>query len=181
MRIALFRRLPKLVAPRLADGPLVDTDSNASMSTEEAAARWPTLTSELRDLQEVLVPVYQECSLAAGVEQNRHRRQQVLLLVGGLLTATFGAVQAALSASVWPGIVVAGVAAGTSAVASVGRQSGALDAYLAYRLRAEQLRSTYFSYLMPDPPESESERRDRRCRLQQRVVEIRYDDRGAPG
>jgi hypothetical protein len=179
MTIALFRRLPKLVASRGTDHPLVDPATNASITVDDAVARWPLLTTELRDLEEVLVPVYQECSLAVGLEQNRHRRQQVLLLVGGLLTAAFGAVQAALSDSVWPGIVVAGVAAATSAVASIGRESGALDAYLSYRLRAEKLRSTYFTYLTRAEPASDTERREQRCWLQQQVVEIRYDDRSA--
>lgn len=184
-RIALFTRFPRLHVPPSAvrsdgDGSdertlLLDPAGNP-IPLGTASAAFKSLGPDLEVLQAVLVPTYLECEEEASVEQNRHRRQQVALIVGGLLTSIFGAVQAAIPHRVWPGIVVASVAAATTGFASVGRQSGAQDGYLVNRLRAEKLRSLYFSYLAHRPDEPSTERVSK---LREQVVSIRYEVQGA--
>src|SRR3954452_9180989 len=150
-RVALFARFPHFRPRR----PEKDTgnrtalydEAGASVPLERATEQYPMLADDLHELQEIVMPLYWECDSEANLEQNRYRRQQVLLVIGGLVTSVFGAVQAAASGQVWPGLVVSAAAAASSAFASIGRQSGALDAYLEHRLRAERLRSLYFSVL----------------------------------
>ena len=141
---------------------------------DAAADEYRHLAPALRDLQAVVVPLYDECNTEALLEQNRHRRQQVLLLIGALLTTSFGSIQAALTGSVWPGIVVAIVAAATSAVSSVGRRSASLDRYLEFRRRAERLRSLYFRHLAGSIDGAEP--RASRATLQEQAVSLRYDN-----
>jgi len=179
-RVALFRRFPALigrppVAPfDVASDTLLDvTDKSRPLTLEAAAVRYRHLAPALRELQSVVVPLYDECNTEALLEQNRHRRQQVLLLIGALLTTSFGSIQAALAGSVWPGIVVAIVAAATSAVSSVGRRSASLDRYLDFRRRAERLRSLYFRHLAGSIDGAEP--RASRAALQEQAVALRYD------
>lgn len=182
--IALFAHLPRFWrSPGGGPGAVDDLTllfdpSDQAISIGEATSRYPTLAGDLATLQDTVIPLYRECDIEAAVEQNRHRRQQVILIVGGLLTSSFGAVQAALAHQVWPGIVVSSVAAATTAFASVGRQSGALDAYLASRLRAERLRSTYFNYLAHGDA-TVTDPRERNCALRDEITAIRYEDQGA--
>jgi heme exporter protein D len=180
-RVALFRRFPALIgrpaaAPfDAASDTLLDvTDQSRPLTLEAAADQYRHLAPALRELQAVVVPLYDECNTEALLEQNRHRRQQVLLLIGALITTSFGSIQAALAGSVWPGIVVAVVAAATSAVSSVGRRSASLDRYLEFRRRAERLRSLYFRYLAGSVGGAEPHAS--RAALQEQAVSLRYDN-----
>src|SRR5262245_46947077 len=97
-RIALFARLPRWLR-RTAGRPeddltlLVD-EQGTLLDTATASALYPALADRIVALQTLLVPLFRECDEEAAVEQNRYRRQQVTLIIGGFLTATFGAVQA---------------------------------------------------------------------------------------
>jgi hypothetical protein len=169
-RVALFAYFPTVRAPRGPTSPLL-----SSAHDED-----PDLHADLVLLESVLFPTYERFDQRARLEQNRHRRQQVLLIVGGLLTTVFGAVQAAAATQAWPGIVVSGVGAATAAVASVGRQSGALDGYLANRLKAERLRSTAFTFLAGSARSEGTESGDPECWLRDRVTGISYEQTAGP-
>ena len=142
-----------------------------------ALADDPDLHDDVTLVHDVLLPAFDRFDQRAKLEQNRHRRQQVLLILGGMLTTVFGAVQAALASQAWPGIVVAGVGAATAAVASVGRQSGALDAYLGNRLKAERLRSTAFAFLAGLHDVEHDTSADPECWLREQVTDISYEER----
>jgi hypothetical protein len=177
-RIAMFARFPRFLPRSDPEGDpaatlLVD-ESDEPVDLTRACDEFPALADALTELQHVVVPLYRECDAQALLEQNRHRRQQVLLIGGGLLTTTFGLIQAVLIGEVWPGIVVTSFAAATAAVASVGRQSAALDGYLTNRLRAEQLRSAYFLYLSTEADHHPG----RHGELREQVTAIRYGDLG---
>src|SRR5204863_8516674 len=109
-RIALFARFPRWLR-RLSGRPaddltlLVD-DDGTFLDVARAGALYPALADRIVELQAVLVPLFRECDAEAAVEQNRYRRQQVTLIIGGFLTATLGAVQAAVGKQAWPGIAV---------------------------------------------------------------------------
>src|SRR4051812_9044194 len=92
---AVLRRLPILNRP-------------ATPSIVDAQARelFPSLRDDLDFLEDALVPDFVECDLAAQREQNRHRRQQLLLVAAGSVGAILGAVQAALENATWPGLLV---------------------------------------------------------------------------
>lgn len=134
---AMLRRLPSLDRPKPT--PIVDA---------EVMDEFPALRKDLEFLEENLVPEFIECDLASLREQNRHRRQRLLLVVAGSVGAVLGAVQAALENVTWPGLLVTLVAV-LSAVFTQRVQHGrALPRYLDERAKAERLRSVYFQYLV---------------------------------
>ncbi|MGZ4604076.1 MAG: DUF4231 domain-containing protein [Kineosporiaceae bacterium] len=119
--------------------PIVDRD---------AADEFPELREDLNFLAEKLVPEFVECDLAALREQNRHRRQQLLLVAAGSTGAVLGAVQAAFDDVRWPGLLVALVALLSAVFAQRVQHGRALPRYLDERAKAERLRSIYFQYLV---------------------------------
>jgi hypothetical protein len=171
-RRSLRQRLPLLVVfPRLRFRPA----SPAQLLTPSARSRYPALQQRLDDVDNVVYPAFVSCDEAAEVEQNRYRWFIVLSILGGLLTTTFGAVQAWLQSVAWPGIVVATLAAATSAITTVARRQGSLDNYLAARIRAERLRSLYFEHLAKPPESNEATHIQQRRELQLRAAEIQSD------
>ena len=138
LRWAVLRRVP-----RLWEG---DTTVMPPVPVEDHK-RYPTLADDFTFLHEELVPAFLELDRRARREQNRFRRQQLLIFVGGSATTVLGAVQAALSDVAWPGFLVAVTGAAVGALTFVARQRGSHRTYLHARLRAEQLRSLYFRYL----------------------------------
>jgi hypothetical protein len=140
----------------------------------DATRRFPSLSQGIDDAQRVVYPAFAACDVAAAREQNRYRWFLVLAIIGGLLTTVFGALQAWLHSTPWPGVLVATLGAATSAVTTIARRQGSLDAFLAARVRAERLRSLYFEYLAEPPPRDDRARELRTRRLEARVAEIRF-------
>ena len=134
---ALFRRLPKLCY-HPASSPiamLADCDE------------FPDLRDDLHFLAEVLQPQFEKCDIEALREQNRYRRQQLVLLAGGTIGAILGALQAAFDKVTWLGwLVVAITLFLVFFMRTTGRRH-ALQHYAEQRTRAERLRSLYFQYV----------------------------------
>jgi hypothetical protein len=150
-RLALFRRLPSL-RYRPPQWPIVPP---------EAGDEFAELRDDLTFLDAALLPKFRECDLTALVEQNRHRRQQLILLVAGAAGAVLGAVQAALSEFAWPGVLLALVAVLSAVFAQQVEHGRALQRYLDQRARAERLRSLYFQYLVRVDRYADAERKQR--------------------
>jgi hypothetical protein len=168
-RRSLRQRLPLLaVFPWLRFRPA----SARHLLMPNAGSRYPTLQQRLTDADKVVYPAFASCDQEAQAEQNRYRWFIVLSILGGLLTTTFGAVQAWLQSVAWPGIVVATMGAATSAITTVARRQGSLDNYLAARIRAERLRSLYFEHLAKPPEPSEATHHQQLRDLQVRAAEI---------
>jgi hypothetical protein len=124
-----------------------------------ATSRYETLAPRAAEANAVIYPAFADDDAEALVEQNRFRWFQVLAIVGGLLTTVFGAAQAWLQSARWPGVVVATLAAATTALTTVARRQDARQHYLTARLRAERLRSLYFRNLTRPPiVDAEAER-----------------------
>jgi hypothetical protein len=140
----------------------------------DAALRYPALASGIDDAQRIVYPAFAACDVAAGREQNRYRWFLVLAIIGGLLTTVFGALQTWLHSTPWPGVVVATLGAATSAVSTVARRQGSLDAFLAARLRAERLRSLYFEYVAEPQSADDAAREAAAQQLEAQVAEIRF-------
>lgn len=149
MKIALFRRLPK-VRPRLVPPVLIPAGR---------IAQYPALAADLTTIDEVLVPAFRESDLSAQRAQNIYWRQQVILIVVTALTTAFGSVQAAYSHQIWPGVVVSVLGVLAAAVAGLGEERTAQRTYLDQRTRAERLRSMAFAYLAELPPFADGGRR----------------------
>ena len=145
---ALLRRFPRLV---LRADP-------AAIVAPGAADDLPERSDDFAFLDRVLLPRFQQSDEAALRAQNRHRRQQLVLLVAGSAGAVLGAVQAAVPAP-WPGIVLAAVTAASGVFALQVQRGDALRRYLRMRSRAETLRSLYFRYLLGLEPYDGPERR----------------------
>jgi hypothetical protein len=132
-----MRRLPVMNRPVAT--PIVPAD----VRTE-----FPELREDLDFLDEWLVPRFAECDLKAQLEQNRHRREQLLLVGAGSLGAVLGALQAALAEVKWPGLLLSLVAVLSAVFAQRVQHGQALPRYLDERARAERLRSLYFQYVV---------------------------------
>ena len=135
MALPLFRRFPRLRAP--ASDPVLKA---------EHAVRYPALAADLAVLDEVVTPAFAELDEAALRDQNRYRRQQVVVLLGSALATGLGGLQAVFPGQRWPGVLLGlfGIAvAFSSHLADEGKtQAGYLEA----RVRAERLRALYFRY-----------------------------------
>lgn len=146
---AILRRWPRLRDPAVAGTVIPD-----------AVTRYPLLEAELAVLAELVEPRLVAAERAAVAAQNRHRRQQVLILLLSLLVTVVAAVQAAVPDSAVPGALAAMLASVTAAVTGYvgGRRS--LAGYRAHRERSESLRSLYFRYLTATSPFDGADRRE---------------------
>ncbi|HLZ31188.1 MAG TPA: DUF4231 domain-containing protein [Chloroflexota bacterium] len=136
--MVMFRRLPRLQwRPRVAEQivPLV------------AQAEFPEFADDFAVLERELLPEFRELDNQALRRQNQFRLDQLLLIFGGALAATLGAIQASISGATWPGVAEFLVAGGLTAVAFRQRELRAREKYSASRLKAEGLRSEYFLFL----------------------------------
>jgi len=159
MAIALFQEWPRL-RTRLDKKPLIPQDR---------AGKYPLLELDLNAVETIIGPAFTEFDLKALRAQNSFRRQQVALICVTALTTAFGAVQAAFSHQLWPGVVVAVLGVLSAAVAGQGGERAAHRDYLEHRTRAERLRSAAFAYLAGLPPFGED---DREARLARAVTDI---------
>ena len=142
-RFALFRRWPYLRWP---------ADPNEQQIIKEDDRRaFPTFAEDFAFLNEKLMPAFLMLDKEAGHAQNQFHRQQVILVLGGALVTTLGAIQVTLAAmthnSMWPGLAEAVLAAILAGVAQAAQASKAQQRYFSNRLKAETLRSEYFLFL----------------------------------
>lgn len=133
----LLARFPKLRAPK---------DSWPVIPAENRSA-YPALADDFAFLDQEITPAFERHDKAALRDQNRYRRQQVLIFTGSALLTGLGGLQAVFPGQRWPGIVLAllGIVLATSTrMASEQRmQADYMDA----RVRTERLRGLHFQYL----------------------------------
>jgi hypothetical protein len=138
-RITLFKRLPTLKwrAPKKIQ----------EIVPSETHSQFPDLTSDFDILEQELMPSFRRLDSEALRAQNLFQLQQVVLIAGGVITTTLGAVQAALTKEVWPGVSEAVVAGFLTSVSYIARQFNEQKNYFSKRLKAETLRGEYFLFL----------------------------------
>src|SRR4051812_14335917 len=128
----LIYRWPKLRYKRGKSCPLVP---------DELAARHPDLAAEVAAIAERVFKRYQDFDQDALVHQNASRRQQMLLIVFGLLATAAGGLQAIDdSLKMWLGFAEAGLGFVIFAFALLLRDGGEQRKYVQARLAAERLR-----------------------------------------
>jgi Protein of unknown function (DUF4231) len=138
-RITLFKRLPNLLwRPPESEQQIVEP---------EAQNQFPELKSDFEILEQELMPSFRKLDNEALRAQNLFRLQQVILLAGGVITTTLGAVQAAHAKERWPGAAEAVVAAFLTSVSYIAREFNEQKNYFSTRLKAEALRGEYFLFL----------------------------------
>lgn len=133
----LLRRLPSLFRGP-AFNPIVPPGTRA---------RFGDLEDDLRFLDDALGAAFEQCDLEALRQQSRYRRQQLLLLAGGVTGAIVGALQAVFTSQVWLGAAVAALALVSVWYARAIQRNQSLRHYVDERTRAERLRSLYFQYV----------------------------------
>jgi hypothetical protein len=110
-------------------------------------ADYPGFAEDFEQLEQELMPHFRKLDNEALRAQNEFRLEQVALIFGGAVATTLGAIQVALAAAVWPGIVEAVLAAVLAYVALRTQALKAQERYFTNRLKAETLRGEYFSFL----------------------------------
>jgi len=138
-RIALFKRLPML--------PWQAPEKIQEIVPPETRSQFPDLTPDFAILETELMPGFRRLDNEALRAQNLFRLQQVILIAGGVIATTLGAIQAAHTKEVWPGVAEAAVAGFLTSVSYIAREFNEQKKYFSNRLKAETLRGEYFLFL----------------------------------
>jgi hypothetical protein len=111
-------------------------------------AEFPHLAADLALWRENIEPAFRRWDHEALLAQHRFWRQQVVLIIGGLLATILGALQAAAGGgNLGLGVAQAVLTGLLTGVAAVARGRRAQQGYLNHRLRAEQIKSEFFLFL----------------------------------
>jgi len=160
MDLPLFARRPRLRDPSTSHPVLPAT----------TRTDYPALADDVDILEQVVTPEFARNDVTALRDQNRYRRQQVLVLLGAAVVSGLGGVQAALPDARWPGAALAATSVLLATSSRWAGEQGSLDGYLAARVRAERLRALYFRFLSRTGPYAGP---DRTAALQRGVVAVR--------
>jgi hypothetical protein len=134
---ALLKRFPKLRL-RAQSTPVIPMDQRSA---------YPALQSDFAVLDDVVGHAFAEADGAALVEQNRHRRSQVFILLGAAVLSGAAALQGVFPDQRWPGILAAVLGLLLATVGQVAGELGTLAEFQSSRMRAERLRALHFQYL----------------------------------
>ena len=121
--------------------------NSPSVIPDERRQEYPALAEDFAVLDEVVAPAFHKSDLAALRHQNRYRNQQLLVLIGSVITSGLGGLQALLADQRWPGILLAALGALLAISSRATSELGAQKEYLADRVKAERLRALYFRSL----------------------------------
>jgi hypothetical protein len=110
-------------------------------------AEYPDLAEDFATLDTELVPVFIKYDTDALRDQNRYRRQKSTVLFGAALLAGLGGLQAVFPDQRWPTVTLFFFGIFLASSSRIVDESTKLDNYLRARVKAERLRSLYFSYL----------------------------------
>jgi hypothetical protein len=150
VRPALLVRFPRLKAPGTS-WPVIP---------EGVRAGYPALQEDFAVLDEEVAPAFTTYDLAALNEQNRHRRHQVVLILGSAIVSGLGGLQAVFPDERWPGILLAALGLSLSVFGVWSKGQRSLDGYLTARLRAERLRALHFRFLSASGRYAGAQRRE---------------------
>ena len=154
-------RFPKLRAPAVSQPVIQDKDR----------APYPSLAPDFEVLDRLVAPAFAGADLAALRQQNRYRRQQVLILLGSAALSGLGGLQALFADQRWPGLLLAVLGVLLAATGRAARELDDLKGYLDARVKAERLRGLHFLFLSRTGKYANT---DREANLQRAVVAIRF-------
>jgi hypothetical protein len=133
----LFKRFPKLRAPTESP-PVIQPDKRAL---------YHEFQEDFEVLDREVGPVFREYDLQALRDQNRFRRQHVIIVIGSALVTGLGGIQAIFSAERWPGFVLAVLGLALASSSRWAKETASQTTYLGARIKAERLRALHFLYL----------------------------------
>ncbi len=146
-----FQRFPLLARlPRLRRYPPEDDEwpGDPVVVRPEQLSEYPGLADDLRIWVEQLEPRFRRLDHRAKILQNQFWRQNVALILGGLVATVLGAVQAARGGGVELLAAVQAVLTGVLAgVTVLVRSRRAQEGYLNARLKAERMKSEFYLFL----------------------------------
>ncbi len=155
-RLALLYRFPKLFWR-----PPIDQDWEGDwlVVRDQDREQYTQLAGDLAVWLDLIKPRFRRLDHTAQILQNQFWRQNVALIVGGLVATSLGAIQAVLGGGVVGLAVVQAVLTGALAGLTVLiRSRRAQQSYLTARLKAERIKSEFFMFLartgdyaVPDP------------------------------
>lgn len=167
----IFKRHPKLFWP--------NTASKEEIVPRKWQSEYPIFAPDFALLEQHLMPEFRKLDSDALLKQNQFRRSQVILILGGVLVTVLGALQVSQIGGLWIGLIEAVVAILLAAVAQTARTTKAQEHYFKNRLKAETLRSEYFTFLRRTTPYEHDQTREQE--LRRRVQKIRTsNDRPTP-
>jgi hypothetical protein len=140
---SLLRRFPKLHAPSESK-PVIPEKEQDDYPGRGAYAQ---LAQDFEVLDQEVAPAFTEYDAAALRDQNRYRRQQVIIILGSALVTGLGGLQAVFPHQRWPGLLLGALGIALAVTAGVAKDRAALDGYLGARIKAERLRALHFRYL----------------------------------
>jgi hypothetical protein len=144
----LLARFPKLRVPATS-WPAIPPDKRAS---------YPELAADFVVLDREVAPAFTQFDMKALRDQNRYRRQQVLVVLGSALVTGLGGVQAVFPGQRWPGVLLALLGVALAGSTRVAKEQASQADYLDARVKAERLRGLHFQYLSRLQPYAESDR-----------------------
>jgi hypothetical protein len=159
----LFKRAPKLIWR--------NEDSKEEIVPRKWQDKFPIFAEDFALLEQFLMPDFRGLDSDALFKQNQFRRAQVILILGGVLVTVLGALQVSQVGGLWTGLIEAVVAILLATVAQTARTTKAQEHYFKDRLKAETLRSEYFTFLRRADPYDNDQTREHQ--LQKRVQRIR--------
>jgi hypothetical protein len=136
---------------------------------------YPLLADAILEANRLIAPTFHECDAEARREQNRARLLIVSAIGAGFAATAFGALQAWLAATPWPGVLVALFGAAAAALVALSRRYEASEDDLDARSRAESLRALYFDHLAEPAPATDDERAERVRELETAVARYRHE------
>jgi hypothetical protein len=160
---SLTRRLPHLRWRQGDEWPIV---------SDAQRTKFPEFEAEFGVLDAVLVPAYRRFDGEALEAQNRFRRMQLLLILGGATATILGIIQAALGGGASALGIAEAILAGLLASVAVGQSGKAHRHFLDSRLKAERLRSEYFVFLTSSAEYAGLTDERRRALLDRTVAEV---------
>jgi len=160
MDMSLLARRPRLRSPSTSYPVLPPT----------VRSDYPALAEDVAVLDEVVTPAFAKYDVEALRDQNRYRRQQVLLILGAAVVAGLGGIQAALADARWPGVTLAVVGALLATSSRWAGEEKSLEGHQTARIKAERLRALYFRFLSRTGPYAGP---DRTAALRRAVLAVR--------
>ncbi|MGE0127717.1 MAG: DUF4231 domain-containing protein [Blastocatellales bacterium] len=137
-RITLFKRMPMLVWRPKENEQIISLDNQNN---------YPDFKADFEILERELMPHFRQLDNESLRSQNQFRRQQLVLIAGGVIATTLGAIQTTNTNVKWPSIAQAAVAAFLTAVMGLARELQAQKIFLSNRIKAEMLRGEFFLFL----------------------------------
>ncbi|MGH3565945.1 MAG: DUF4231 domain-containing protein [Pseudonocardia sp.] len=136
-RPALLVRFPSLRVPSTS-WPVIPPDE---------VAAYPSLAEDIATLDAVVGASFDESDRAALVQQNRYRRQQLVILLGSAVLSGLGGLQAVFPEQRWPGLLLVVLGCTLAVISRAAGELNTLSEFLTERVKAERLRAVYFRFL----------------------------------